>query len=166
MFERFAREARRAVERAQERARLLGAESVQPEHLLLALTCGGSGDAAARALAEAGIGDDTIVVDAIEQDLVARLEVVGVPASVVASVPALPRGDRPPFGLVTRDALERSLREAARVGSRRIGTEHVLLGVLRPPAASVDRILSRLDVDPERLVALVQIEIAAGRRCA
>lgn len=166
VFERFAREARRVVERAQEHARLLGAESVEPEHLLLALTYGGAGDAASRALAEAGIDDDAIVVEAIEQDLVARLEVVGVPASVVASVPALPRGDRPPIGLASRDALEGSLREAVRAGSRRIGTEHVLLGVLREPAASVARILARLDVDPIRLAALVQVEIASSRRCA
>ncbi|MGH2917021.1 MAG: Clp protease N-terminal domain-containing protein, partial [Solirubrobacteraceae bacterium] len=63
-------------------------------------------------------------------------------------------------------ALERSLREAVRSGSRRIGPEHVLLGVLRPPAVSVQRILSRLDVDAERLVALVHIEIASARtRC-
>ncbi|MGH2841652.1 MAG: Clp protease N-terminal domain-containing protein, partial [Solirubrobacteraceae bacterium] len=106
MFERFARDARRVVDRAQERARLLGAESVQPEHLLVALTCGSYGDAATRALAEAGIDGDTRVLDAIEQDLVARLEVVGVPASVVESVPARPRGDRPPIAPATRDALE------------------------------------------------------------
>ena len=167
MFERFGGEARRAVERAQERARLLGAERVEPEHLLLVLTCGGSGDAASRALAEAGIDDGAAVADAIEQDLVARLEVVGVPASVVASVPTHPRGDRPPISLAARNALERSLREAVRTGSRRIGTEHLLLGVLRPPTAIVARILSRLDVDTERLVALVHVEIAsARRRCA
>jgi ATP-dependent Clp protease ATP-binding subunit ClpA len=167
VFERLAGDARRAVERAQERARLVGAESVQPEHLLLALTCGGADNPAARALAEAGIDDDAVVADAIEQDLVARLEVVGVPPSVVASVPALPRGDRPPLGLAMRGTLEQSLREAVSSGSRRIGPEHLLLGSLRPPAASVARILSRLHVDPERLVALVRLEMAAARgRCA
>jgi ATP-dependent Clp protease ATP-binding subunit ClpA len=167
MFERFSRDAHRVVVRAQEHARVLGAESVQPEHLLLALACGGTaGDPAARALAEAGITDDAVVVEAIEQDLVARLEVVGVPAAVVESVPALPRGDRPPIGLPARDALERSLREAVRAGSRRIGPEHLLLGVLRPPSATVRRILSRLDVEPERLAALVQVEMASQRPCA
>jgi ATP-dependent Clp protease ATP-binding subunit ClpA len=166
VFEHFAHDARRAVVRAQEHARVRGAESVQPEHLLVALTCGAAGDAAARALAEAGIADDAVVVEAIEQDLVARLEVVGVPAAVVESVPALPRGDRPPFGLPARNALERSLREAVRAGSRRIGPEHLLLGIVRPPSASVRRILARLDVDPERLAALVQVEVAARRPCA
>ncbi|MDX6689222.1 MAG: hypothetical protein QOG15_679 [Solirubrobacteraceae bacterium] len=167
MFERFDRSARRALDRASERARLLGAESVQPEHLLLALSCGAGGSAASRALAEAGIDDDALLADAIEQDLVARLEVVGVPPSVVASLPALPRGDRPPLSLGMRDALECALREAARAGSRRIGTEHLLLGALRPPAVSAARILARLDVDPERLAALVRLEMAADqRRCA
>lgn len=153
------------MERGRERARLAGAEQVEPEHLLLALACGGASGAAARALAEAGIDDEAIAA-AIEQELVAALEVVGVPASVVDSIPALPRGDRPPIGFAVRAALECSLREAQRTGSRRIGLEHVLLGLLRPPAATVDRVLRRLDVTPERLIALVQLEIAAARRCA
>jgi hypothetical protein len=66
-----------------------------------------------------------------------------------------------------RGTLAQSLREAVSSGSRRIGPEHLLLGSLRPPAASVARILSRLHVDPERLVALVRLEMAAARgRCA
>ena len=165
MFERFVRASRRAITGAQEEARTLGAERVEPEHLLLALA-GGCGDPAARAIGEAGLGRDAIA-EAIEQDLVAALEIVGVPASVLASVPARPGAEPPRLSLAARGALERALREALRRGDRRIATEHVLLGVLRPPAATVARVLARLEVDPERLAALVQLEsAAAARRCA
>ena len=44
-----------------------------------------------------------------------------------------------------------------------IGTEHLLLGLLDPPAATVGRVLARLEVDPGRLAALVQVEAAARR---
>lgn len=160
MFERFARESRLAVLRAQDAARRLGAEHVEPEHLLLALAEGN--DPAGWALAEVGVraGD---VADAIEQDLVATLEIVGVPPSVVASTPAPPRNDRPPFSQPSKRALEHALREAVRRGDRRMGTEHVLLGILRRPAATVARVLARLEVDPQRLAALVQVEAAARR---
>jgi hypothetical protein len=50
-----------------------------------------------------------------------------------------------------------------RRGHRRIGTEHLLLGLLVPPAVGVRRVLARLDVEPERLAALVQVEMASGR---
>ena len=105
MFERFVRESRHAVSCAQDEARALGAERVEPEHLLLALA-GGCGDPAACAIGEAGLSREAIA-GAIEQDLVATLEVVGVPASVVASVPARPGADRPRLNLAARDALER-----------------------------------------------------------
>jgi ATP-dependent Clp protease ATP-binding subunit ClpA len=89
-----------------------------------------------------------------------------VSAEVVASVPPLPRADSPRISLASRDALEASLREAVALGSRRIGPEHLLLGVLRRPTGTVRRVLARLEVEPERLAALVRVEIAAQRRCA
>lgn len=161
MFERFATESRHAVVRALDTARRLGAEQVEPEHLLLALTEGHS-DPAARALAEAGL-DARQIEHAIEADLVAALDVVGVPASVVASTPVYPAADAPGVGIAVKEALERALRAAVRRSDRRIGTEHLLLGLVEPPAISLRRLLARLDVEPERLAALVQIETAAGR---
>lgn len=160
MFERFARESRRAAIRAQDAARRMGAEQVEPEHLLLALSEGD--DPAGRALAEVGV-NRAAIEEAIEQDLVATLQVVGVPPSVVASTPAYFRQDRPGFSAQAKRALEQALHEAVRRGDRRLGTEHVLLGVLRRPGATVARVLARLDVDPERLAALVQVEAAAQR---
>jgi ATP-dependent Clp protease ATP-binding subunit ClpA len=161
VLERFTRDSRRVVEVAQSAASRLGAEQVEPEHVLLALA-GGFEDPAARALAEVGI-DAEAIAQAIEDDLVAMLEVVGVPPSVVAATPPQPRHDRPGLSPITKQALERALHEALRRRDRRLGTQHLLLGVLRPPAATVRRVLLRLDVDPERLAALVQVEAAAQR---
>lgn len=161
MFERFARESRQAVAGALDTARRQGAEQVEPEHLLLALTEGCT-DPAARALAEAGL-DAAGVESAIEEDLVAALDVVGVPASVVASTPAYPSPKPPAPGPALKQALELALRAAVRDGDRHIGTEHLLLGLLDPPARSLGRVLARLDVEPERLAALVRVETAAGR---
>ena len=172
MFERFTAEARGAVVRALDEARRMGAEQVEPEHLLLALACGvpAAGravdavrpGAAARALAEAGLDADTIE-QAMEQDLVAALATVGVPASVVESAPMHPRADRPAFSVPAKRALEQALRQAVQRGERKMGGEHVLLGLLEPPAVSVWRVLARLDIAPERLAALVQVEMAAQR---
>jgi ATP-dependent Clp protease ATP-binding subunit ClpA len=162
VLERFTGGARAAVESARQVAGSQGAEQVEPEHLLLALACGDRTHAAALALAEAGL-DARAIATAIEEDLVAMLAIVGVPPSVVASTPPRPRLDRPPFGPAAKKVLERALREASRRRLRRVGTEHLLLGLLRPPAATVRRILSRLDIEPERLAALVQVEAAARR---
>jgi ATP-dependent Clp protease ATP-binding subunit ClpA len=161
VFERFSRDARRAVVRAQEAAMRMGAELVEPEHLLVGLAEGSN--PASRAMAEAGLDADTIT-KTIEADLVAMLGVVGVPPSVVDSTPARPRADRPRLSLHAKSVLEHALREAIRSGARRLGTEHVLLGALRPPGPTLARVLARHDVEPERLAALVQVEVAAGRR--
>jgi ATP-dependent Clp protease ATP-binding subunit ClpA len=161
MFERFSRDARRAVVCAQDAAMRMGAELVEPEHLLVGLAEGSN--PAARAMAEAGLDADTIT-KTIEADLVAMLEVVGVPPSVVDCAPVRPRADRPRLSLPAKSALERALREAIRSGGRRLGAEHVLLGALRPPGPTLARILARHGVEPERLAALVQVEVAAGRR--
>lgn len=161
MFERFARESRQAVVRAVADARRLGADQVEPEHLLLALAEGDT-DAAARALSEAGLDADRIE-RAIEQDLVAALAVVGVPAAVVEATPVYPGAPKPSLSVPVKEALERALRAAVRRGERHMGTEHLLLGLLEPPPVSVRRVLAALDVEPARLAALVQVEVAAGR---
>src|SRR4051812_27618828 len=134
MFERFTRDARQVVTAAAAAAQRLGAEQIEPEHLLLALVEGDT--TAGRALAEAGI-DGAAITTAIEADLVAMLEVVGVPPAVVDAVPAMPRGDRPGFGVHAKRALEQALREAVRRSERRLGTEHVLLGLLRAPSPTL-----------------------------
>jgi ATP-dependent Clp protease ATP-binding subunit ClpA len=161
MFERFTGDAKRVVLDSLGAAQRLGAENVEPEHLLLGLA-EGSGTPAARAIAEAGIDSEAIAA-AIEADLVAMLEVVGVPASIVDATPAAPSADRPGFGVHGKAALEQALREATRRGERRIGSEHMLLGALHAPSPTLTRVLARLEVDPDRLVALVAVEAAARR---
>jgi ATP-dependent Clp protease ATP-binding subunit ClpA len=162
MFERFTGDAKRVVVDALAAAKRLGAEHVEPEHLLLGLAHG-CDTPAARAMAEAGIDAEAIAA-AIEADLVAMLEVIGVPAAIVDATPAAPRVDRPGFGVHGRAALEQALRVAVRRGERRIGNEHVLLGVLQAPSPTLTRVLARLGVAPERLAALVEVEAAAARR--
>ena len=138
----------------------MGAEQVEPEHLLLGLAEGDT--PASRAIAEAGLDAEAISA-AIEADLVAMLEVVGVPAAVLDATPVAPRADHPGFGVHGRGALEQALRELRR-GERRIGAEHLLLGVLHAPGPTLTRVLARLDVEPARLAALVEVEAAAARR--
>jgi len=162
MFERFTREARAAVLRACEAARRSGAEQIEPEHLLVALAGGSLGDTATQALAEAGL-DVAMIEQAIAQDLVAMLQVVGVPASVVAATPVHPGAGFPGFGPAAKKALEHALREAVRLGDRRIRSGHVLLGVLGQPAPSLDRVLRSLDVAPRRLADLARVELASRR---
>ena len=147
MFERFTRDAKSTVLRTLDAAQRAGAEQVEPEHLLLALA-GGHADAASQA---------------IVQDLVAALEVVGVPASVVAATPIHPRADRPGLSVATNQALEQAVAEAARRGDRRLRSEHLLLGLLTPPAVSLARVLRVLDVAPQQLADLVQVEMASRR---
>ena len=161
MFERFGKDAQRVVLASLAAAKRVGAENVEPEHLLLGLAEGST--PASRAICEAGLNAETIAA-AIEADLVAMLEVVGVPASVVDAMPPAPRADQPGFGVHGRRGLEQAVREAARRNDRRIGAEHVLLGVLHAPSPTLTRVLARLDVEPARLAALVDVEVAAARR--
>ena len=63
----------------------------------------------------------------------------------------------------SKQALERSLREAVARGDRRIGTEHLLLGLLDTPAVTVARLLTRLDARTWRLEAPVPVELASRR---
>jgi ATP-dependent Clp protease ATP-binding subunit ClpA len=86
-----------------------------------------------------------------------------VAASFVEATPIYPAADHPGFGEPVKEALEQALQAAVRRGDRRIGTEHLLLGLLDPAAVSVRRVLAALGVEPARLAALVQVEMAAGR---
>ncbi|HYN92703.1 MAG TPA: Clp protease N-terminal domain-containing protein [Pilimelia sp.] len=154
MFERFTKEARQIVIESIAAAERLGEDKAGPAHLLLALaTTGGAG---AQVLADRGITAaslQTAVTDArrragLTEDEVAALRTVGIEADEVfrrleeAFGPdALAATDPPPKrrrGLLgspmeapARKVLELSLREAIALGDRHIGSEHVLLGLLR-----------------------------------
>jgi ATP-dependent Clp protease ATP-binding subunit ClpC len=114
MFQRFTDQARRAVEQAQEEARTLHHNYIGTEHILLGLIHEGDG-VAAEALESLGIRLETI-----RQQV---QEIIG-------------RGQQAPLGHIAftpraKKVLELSLREALQLGHDYVGTEHILLGVIR-----------------------------------
>lgn len=134
MFERFTAESRRVVVLAQEEVRLLQHDHIGPEHMLLGLVHEGEG-VAGQALAAVGV----TLEDA---------------RSSVASV--LGRGTRPPGGHIpftpgAKRVLELSLRQALELGHAFIGTEHLLLGLVRVEEEGGTTVLSALTVDPAEL---------------
>jgi prophage maintenance system killer protein len=114
MFRRFTDRARRAVQLAQEEARLLNHNYVGTEHLLLGLLREGEG-VAAKALGSLGISIEA--VRAQVEELIGHGE-----SAPAGHLPFTPRAKK---------ALELSLREALQLGHNYIGTEHLLLGLAR-----------------------------------
>ncbi len=115
MFERFTDRARRVLVLAQEEARLLGHNFIGTEHLLLGLIHEGEG-VAAQALQAMGI--DLQAVRAKVEETIGQHEAAFQTAS-------------PPFTPRAKKVLELSLREALQLGHNYIGTEHILLGLVR-----------------------------------
>lgn len=114
MFERFTDRARRALVIAQEEARLLGHNYLGTEHMLLGLLHEGQGVAAKILIAR---GVDL-------QDVRARIEKTIGPVGTGAS-------GAPPFTPRAKRVMEFALREALQLGHNYIGTEHLLLGLVR-----------------------------------
>jgi hypothetical protein len=145
MFERFTERARRAVVLAQEEARKLDHGYIGTEHLLLGLIHEGEG-VAAQALESLGISLKTV-----RDQVVAR---VG-------------RGQRPPSGHIpfterAKRVLELSLRESGQLGHRYIGTEHILLAIVREGDGVAAQVLTGLGADLGRVRQQV-IELLHGR---
>ncbi|MGO9778818.1 MAG: Clp protease N-terminal domain-containing protein, partial [Streptosporangiaceae bacterium] len=134
MFERFTDRARRAVVLAQEEARLLNHNSIGTEHILLGLIREGGG-VAARALESLGIS-----LEAVRRQVE---EIVG-PGQQAPSghIPFTPRAKK---------VLELSLREALQLGHNYIGTEHILLGLIREGDGVAAQVLVKLGADPTRI---------------
>jgi ATP-dependent Clp protease ATP-binding subunit ClpC len=146
MFERFTDRARRVVVLAQEEARLLDHNWIGTEHILLGLLREGEG-VAARALESLGIS-----LDAVRQQVE---EIIG-------------RGQHPqaghiPFTPRAKKVLELSLREALQLGHTYIGTEHILLGLIREGDGVAAQVLVRMGADLDR-TRLQIIEQLRGRR--
>ncbi|MDQ1402036.1 MAG: ATP-dependent Clp protease ATP-binding subunit ClpC [Actinomycetota bacterium] len=114
MFERFTDRARRVLVLAQEEARLLNHPFIGTEHILLGLMGEGEG-VAAKALGSLGVSLDQLRVEVERTIAPGTTEVVGAP----------------PFTPRSKKVLELSLREALRLGHNYIGTEHMLLGLVR-----------------------------------
>jgi ATP-dependent Clp protease ATP-binding subunit ClpC len=134
MFERFTDRARRVVVLAQEEARMLDHNYIGTEHILLGLIHEGEG-VAAKALESLGIS-----LEAVRQQVE---EIIG-------------RGQQPlsghiPFTPRAKNVLELSLREALELSHNYIGTEHILLGLIREGDGVAARVLVRLGADLNRV---------------
>ncbi len=134
MFQRFTDRARRAVHLAQEEARLLRHNYVGTEHLLLGLLYEGEG-VAAKTLGSLGISLEAVRAQ-VEQ--------------IIGHGPTTPTGHIP-FTPRAKKVLELSLREALQLGHHYIGTEHLLLGLLREGEGVAAQVLARLGADHARV---------------
>jgi len=130
MFERFTDRARRVVVLAQDEARALNHNYIGTEHLLLGLIHEGEG-VAAKALESMDVTLDK-----------ARAQVV----EIIGEGQSAPSGHIP-FTPRAKKVLELSLREALQLSHNYIGTEHILLGLLREGEGVAVQALGNLDVD-------------------
>jgi len=134
MFEQFTDKAIKAIMLAQEEARRLGHNLVGTEQILLGLIGEGTG-VAAKVLTELGI---TL------QD--ARTEVEKIIGRGTRFVPA-----EIPFTPKVKRVFEQAFAEARQLGNNYIGTEHLLLGLLREGEGVAAKVLKNLGVDPEKV---------------
>ena len=147
------KDVRRAVLRAAEQeVRSLGSRSVEAEHLLLALAAHEQ-DPAGRLLAESGL-DHASLRAALERENERSLAAVGVSVSdfELPDPPPAPRRS-PRFAASAKRALHAALRIAADRKDRRIGSLHVLLGVLDARIGTVPRALEAAEANPFALAA-------------
>ena len=134
MFERFTDRARRVVVLAQEEARTLNHNYIGTEHILLGLTREGEG-VAAKALELLGISQEAV-----------RRQV----EEVIGQGQQAPSGHIP-FTPRAKRVLELSLREALQLGHNYIGTEHILLGLIREGEGVAAQVLVKLGADLNRV---------------
>jgi len=136
MFGRFTEKAEKAIAFSQESAMLLGHNYVGTEHLLMGLIKEGSG-VAAQVLINQGVTEEKVLKEMDE--LVGRGD----------------ETDEKPLGFTprTKRVLDLSFKEARRMGQNYIGTEHLLLAIVKEGESVAVRILMDLGVDPQSLLA-------------
>ena len=144
MFERFTDRARRVIVLAQDEAKLLNHSYIGTEHILLGLIHEGEG-VAAKALESLGIS--------LEQVREQVEEIIGT-------------GQQPPSGHVpftprAKKVLELSLREALQMNHNYIGTEHMLLGLIREGEGVAASVLIKLGADLNRVRTTV-LQLLSG----
>ncbi|HXJ64105.1 MAG TPA: Clp protease N-terminal domain-containing protein, partial [Actinomycetota bacterium] len=130
MFERFTDRARRVVVLAQGEARMLNHSYIGTEHILLGLVGEGDG-VAAKALEQLGISLEGVRAQVLE---------------IIGEGDAEPTGHIP-FTPRAKKILELSLREAQQLQHKYIGTEHILLGVVREGEGVAAQVLGKLGAD-------------------
>src|ERR687892_607009 len=144
MFERFTDRARRVVVLAQEEARMLNHNYIGTEHILLGLIHEGEG-VAAKALESLGIS-----LEAVRQQV----------EEIIGQGQQAPSGHIP-FTPRAKKVLELSLREALQLGHNYIGTEHILLGLIREGEGVAAQVLVKLGADLGRVRQQV-IQLLSG----
>jgi ATP-dependent Clp protease ATP-binding subunit ClpC len=145
MFERFTDRARRVMVLAQEEARMLSHDYIATEHILLGLIHEGEG-VAARALESLGIS-----LPVVRQQVE---EIIG-------------QGQQPPSGHIpftprAKKVMELALRESLQLGHHYIGSEHILLGLIREGVGVAAQVLVGLGADLNRVRQQV-IELVTGK---
>jgi ATP-dependent Clp protease ATP-binding subunit ClpC len=134
LFERFTDRARRVVVLAQEEARLLNHNYIGTEHILLGLLNEGEG-IAAKALESLAIN-----LSAVREQVV---EIIGQGTQAPSGhIPFTPRAKK---------VLELSLREALQLGHNYIGTEHILLGLIREGEGVAAQVLQKLGAELQKV---------------
>src|SRR5215212_2058711 len=146
MFERFTERARKVVVLAQEEARHFNHNYIGTEHLLLGLLREDEG-VAARAL-----GSLNVTLDEVREQVES---IVGYGEEGT--------GGQAPFTPRSKKVLELALREALQLGHNYIGTEHILLGLVRESEGVAARVLSNLGVDPDKVRREVVRMLGGGR---
>ncbi|HEY3504824.1 MAG TPA: Clp protease N-terminal domain-containing protein [Actinocatenispora sp.] len=183
MFERFTKEARRAIVLAQEEARTMRHDHIGTGHVLIGILTVGEGPGA-RALVGLGVdpeavrqyvarlGDDPLPDDALDADALAS---VGIDLDQVrraaedAFGPGALERPRPwraghiPFDSMSKKSLELTLRETVRRGDREIRDAHVLLGMVRAEPNAATSALLAAGADLAEVRAAVERELDAGQ---
>ncbi len=144
MFERFTDRARRVVVLAQEEARMLNHNYIGTEHILLGLIHEGEG-VAAKALEALNISLEGVRAQVEE---------------IIGQGQQAPSGHIP-FTPRAKKVLELSLREALQLGHNYIGTEHILLGLIREGEGVAAQVLVKLGADLNRVRQQV-IQLLSG----
>ncbi len=135
MYGRFTEKAEKAISFSQESAMQLGHNYVGTEHLLLGLMREGTG-VAARVLQNQGVTEEKVLKEI--EELIGKGESEG----------------QQPLGFTprTKKVLELGLKEARRMSHNYIGTEHLLLGIMKEGESVAVRILMDLGVDPQKML--------------
>ena len=155
IFNRFAKEARACVQAAVEEARALGHDSIGDEDLLLGILRVDEG-MAAEILSSLGVTLEAAREES-ERMTSDALSSVGISLEDIrkqagdAFDTRIPEGRRIPFSPRAKGVLERALKEAVRLRDNRIGTEHVLLGILENEDGTAVRMLDRMGLPAETL---------------
>lgn len=145
MFQKFTERAQKVLVLAQEEARRLRYPFIGTEHILLGLIKEGEG-VAAKTLDQLGISTDK-VINAVEQ----MVEMGEQPVS--ADIPPTPRAKK---------VLELSVEESRRLGHNYVGTEHLLLGLIREGEGVAAQVLISLGADLEKVRQIVINNIGGG----